>query len=509
MTSQAHPNANIISDKEITLMHLENQPCRGISADDAEFLANFSEDSKKKVLRKVDLRLVPMFVLLYLVAYIDKTNIGNAKIEGLLPSLHMDGIQYNIALTIFLIPYVLAEVPSNIILNRLKRPSIYLGSLIFLWGIIMTCTGFVQNFAGLVVIRFLLGLFEAGFLPGAVLVISKWYLPNETQTRIAILYTSAASGGAFSGLLAFGIAKMDGVGGYDGWRWIFIIEGLATILMAVACYLLLLDSPSLSPGWLTSDEIRFLEVRQIANSGQDGHQSSFDKRALISALTDWKIYLLIFATWSNAVPNYALKFTMPDIITTMGFSSAKAQLLTIPPYAVGAFSAYFFSVFADRYTWRMPFILIPQLCLIVAFAILFSKAASIKDNIALCYFGVCLACFGMYPILPGVNAWNVSNILNPQKRAIAIGYLICMGNAGGIIGSFIYRAEEKPRYPSGYGTSFAFAAAGIVAVLALEFLLWKGNKKNENISEAEALEEYTEEELRRMGEKSPLFKYIL
>ncbi|CAG7932935.1 unnamed protein product [Penicillium olsonii] len=157
------------------------------------------------------MRLVPMFVLLYLVAYIDKTNIGNAKIEGLLPSLGMGGIQYNIALSIFFIPYVPA----------------------------------------------------AGFLPGAVLVISKWYLPNETQTRIAILYTSAASGGAFSGLLAYVIAKMDGTAGYEGWRWIFIIEGLATILMAVACYTLLLDSPSLSPGWLSPEEIRFLELRQM------------------------------------------------------------------------------------------------------------------------------------------------------------------------------------------------------------------------------------------------------
>ncbi|CAG8108327.1 unnamed protein product [Penicillium olsonii] len=497
-----------MAEKDAAVMHLENQPGNGISVEDAEFLANFSDEAKKKVIKKVDMRLVPMFVLLYLVAYIDKTNIGNAKIEGLLPSLNMSGLQYNIALSIFFIPYVLAEVPSNIILNRLKRPSQYLGFLIFCWGVIMLCTGFVQNFAGLVVIRFLLGLFEAGFLPGAVLVISKWYLPNETQTRIAILYTSAASGGAFSGLLAFAIAKMDGTAGLEGWRWIFIIEGLATVAMAVACYLLLLDSPSLSPGWLSPDEIRYLEARQQAANGHSHHEG-FNKRILWSVLADWKIYLLILANWSNAVPNYALKFNMPDVIQSMGYKAANAQLLTIPPYAVGAISAYTFSVFADRYSWRMPFILIPQCSLIIAFGILFSKAANINDNIALCYFCLCLACFGMYPILPGVNAWNVCNIPNPHKRAVAIGYLICFGNAGGIVGSFIYKADERPQYPTGYGTSLAFTAAGIVAALVLEFSLWKANQRNALMSTVEIEEKYTEDQLRDMEERSPLFKYTL
>lgn len=279
--------------------------------------------------------------------------------------------------------------------------------------------------------------------------------------------------------------------------------------MAIICYLLLLDSPSLSPGWLSADEIRFLELRQIADIPQDKNHKSFDMQALTSVLTDWKIYLLIFATWSNSVPNYALKFTMPEIITSMGFTSANAQLLTIPPYAVGAFSAYGFSVFADRYTWRMPFILVPQLSIIVAFAILFSKAAEIEENIGLCYFGVCLACFGMYPILPGVNTWNVSNNPDPYRRAVAIGYLICMGNAGGIIGSFIYRADEKPHYSTGYGTSFAFAAAGIVACLTLEGLLWRSNKRNARLTEYEIRQRYTERELQAMAERSPLFKYTL
>jgi MFS family permease len=222
-----------------------------------------------------------------------------------------------------------------------------------------------------------------------------------------------------------------------------------------------------------------------------------------------------------------MKFTMPQIITGMGFTSARAQLLTIPPYALGALSALVFSIFADRYSWRMPFIVVPQVTQVVAFSILFTHAAEIEDNIPLCYCAVCLACAGylsstmfklsyqsltpsrMYPILPGVNAWNVANTPNPVKRAIGIGYLICMGNVGGLIGSFIYKESEAPRYVTGYGNSFAFASAGIVGCLLLEFALFKLNKKKALLSEDEIRARYTDTELDEMEEKSPLFKYNL
>lgn len=115
----------------------------------------------------------------------------------------------------------------------------------------------------------------------------------------------------------------------------------------------------------------------------------------------------------------------------------------------------------------------------------------------------------MYPILPGVNAWNVSNVVDPSRRAIAIAYLLAMGNAGGIIGSYIYIEKEKPKYPTGFGASFGFAAAGIVACLALEYCLWNSNKRNAKLTEEEVRAKYTNEELEEMGEKSPLFKYNL
>ncbi|KAM5350969.1 hypothetical protein ACJ41O_003692 [Fusarium nematophilum] len=496
---------------KVDVAHHEGNVNRGLTEEELAFVANFPEEKRKKLLAKIDWRLMPMLVLLYLVAYIDKANIGNAKIEGMLPDLKMTGDQYNIALSIYFIPYILGEVPSNMILDKFRKPSQYMATIMLIWGGIVIATGFIHNFAQLCTVRTLLGLFESGFFPGAILIISKWFLPNETQTRVAILYTSAATGGAFSGLFAYAIAKLDGVGGIEGWRWIFIIEGIFTVLGAVGTWFLLVDSPQLS-NWLTDEEKRYLILRQatrrVTNSGEY-REKGFDKDALLYVIKDWKVYLLTICSWSNAAPNYGLKFSMPSITQGMGFTSSNAQLMTIPPYFCGAISSYILARCADRFKWRMPFIIGPQLCVLVAFSILMAKAEFIKQNLGACYFAVCLACAGMYPILPGVSAWNIDNHPLPTRRAISIAYLNCAGTIGGIYGSYIYKDNEKPKYTTGYGASLGFAVAGILSAITLEAALMQINKRRAKQTEAEIRSKYTEDELELMGDQSPLFKYSL
>ena len=141
---------------------------------------------------------------------------GNAKIEGLEKSLGMTGSDYNVAVAFFFIPYILCEVPSNMILAKFKRPSHYVGIIVVSWGILVTLTGTVKNLASICATRFFVGMFEAGFFPGSIWLISQWYPPQKTQARTAFFYLSSAASGAFSGLLAAGIAQMDGVGGYEG-----------------------------------------------------------------------------------------------------------------------------------------------------------------------------------------------------------------------------------------------------------------------------------------------------
>lgn len=253
-----------------------------------------------------------MLALLYLCSHIDRANIGNAKIEGMIDDLGMTGVQYNTILAIFFIPYVLFEVPSNVLLKKFKRPSTYLGILVVAWGIIMTCTGLVNNYGSLMAVRVLLGIFEAGFFPGAIYLCSYWYMPKDLALRISYFYCASALSGAFSGLLAAAIAEMDGVGGYEGWRWIFIIEGLATVVLGVACFFLLIDTPALSTRWLEPDEIQYLELSMfIKQGGRIEHDTGFKWRDLMMVLTNWRVYMQAWFLFAQSSLSYGTYFPPP------------------------------------------------------------------------------------------------------------------------------------------------------------------------------------------------------
>jgi MFS family permease len=212
---------------------------------------------------------------------------------------------------------------------------------------------------------------------------------------------------------------------------------------------------------------------------------------------------------ASSVPTYALKFTLPQIMVNMGFNSTDAQLLSAPPYIAGAISAIIVATFADKFRWRVPFIVGPLLSLMVAYAVLFTFSAKISSHVALCYTFVHVATISVYPVIPGGNTWLVNNMGSPEKRAQGIALMIGLGNCGGIIGSFIFLDAEKPRYQTGWGTALGFIIGGILAASSMEAAYLWINKRRDRISEAEVREQYTEEDLQRLGDRSPLFRYTL
>ncbi|KAL4895493.1 major facilitator superfamily domain-containing protein [Aspergillus ambiguus] len=490
---------------------IDNFQVLGLASEDADFYRNFSEERKKRVMQKVDLRLVPMLSVLYLISHLDRSNIGNAKILGLPEDLGLSGLQYNIALSLFFIPYVLLEVPSNILLKKFKRPSVYLGILILSWGTIMTLTGVVRGFGGLLTVRLLLGIFEAGFFPGSVYLCSFWYMPRDLGTRVASFYCASALSGAFSGLLAAGISKMDGVGGYEGWRWIFIIEGLLTVVLGVLSFFLLIDSPRLSSKWLDQDEIRYLDIQHFIKEGgqfkEDYQGTSW--RDIWDMMLNWRIYLLASIMICQSACAYGTKFTLPTLTKAMGYEGTNAQLMTVPPYIAGAICAIIFCRLGDRYFWRMPFVAIPLLLIITGYAIIVGLKGDLEANIGPGYFAIIVACMGIYPTYPATASWSMNNLAPSKRRAIGSAFNICIGNTGGIIGSYMYLDRESPTYPTGFGLSLAFGTFSLLVALILELSYMYANKRNGRMTETEIRETYTDEQLLRMGDKSPLFVYTL
>lgn len=181
-----------------------------------------SSINEKALLRKLDLRLLPAVSVLYLLSFLDRSNVANARIEGLTTDLNMTGNQYLTGLTLYFVGYVLFEIPCNIILKR-TTPRLWLPTLTIAWGVVATLMGITQSLSGFFVVRFFLGVTESGLFPGVVYYLSMWYKRRERQYRIALFFSAASLAGAFGGILAWGIAHMDGVAGQAGWRWIFII----------------------------------------------------------------------------------------------------------------------------------------------------------------------------------------------------------------------------------------------------------------------------------------------
>ncbi|CUA75441.1 Putative metabolite transport protein NicT [Rhizoctonia solani] len=255
-----------------------------------ERLSNNDDIEDRALMRKVDWHLLPILTLLYLLSFLDRANIGNAKLDGLTMDIGVQGANYNTALALYFVGYVLWEVPANIVLKRFN-PKIWLPTLALAWGIVSVCQGFVKNQAGLFAVRFFLGTAEAGLFPGVIYVFSVYYKRRERHWRVAVFLGGAAVSGAFGGILAWAIGKMDGVGGRPGWAWIFILEGLLIVVIAIAAYWLVPNWPD-QASFLTQDE----RVRLIARSKNDsaGTSERFDWKYVIQALSDHLVWAYAF-----------------------------------------------------------------------------------------------------------------------------------------------------------------------------------------------------------------------
>lgn len=174
--------------------------------------------TERRLVTKIDWHVVPFLCILYLLAFLDRINISNANVFGLSKQLGLNGDEFNVALVIFFVPYVLFEIPSNILLKRFK-PHVWLSANMFLFGFTTIMQGIVKNYSGLLATRFFLGVFETGMFPGCFYLIGMWYRRHEAQKRYSFFFSSTTLAGAFGGLLAAAIGKMDGVAGYAGWRW--------------------------------------------------------------------------------------------------------------------------------------------------------------------------------------------------------------------------------------------------------------------------------------------------
>ncbi|KAK2041010.1 major facilitator superfamily transporter [Colletotrichum somersetense] len=472
--------------------------------------ASFAHLDEKKILRKMDTRLIPMLALLYLLSFLDRGNIGNAKIEGLQEDLNITPDQYNLCLTVFFFTYAAFEVPSNLLLKKL-RPSVWLPTIMVSWGVVMTLTGIVKNYHGLLVSRIFLGLTEAGLFPGVSYYLTMWYCRHEIQFRQALFFSAASIAGAFSGLLAFGIGKMDGVAGLEGWRWLFILEGILTVLVAFMAFFTLHDFPETAK--FLSEEERAFVIHRLKYQGQvrakaDNHvqvveADGFKWRYVWDAFKDWQIWVNILVYWGIVCPLYGISLFLPTIIRNLNYTSSTAQLMTVPIYITAAVLAVIVAYVSDKLGKRSPFIVGFLCIMIVGFSMCISSS-----NPKVVYAGVFIAACAIYPAFPGIISWLSNNLSGSYKRSVGMAIQIGMGSLGGAMASNFYRQKDAPHYVLGHALMLGFIGLGIVAALILiSSYVWVNNARDRRMAEGEH-ERYTVEELADQGDKAVTFRYM-
>ncbi|KAJ7123752.1 putative MFS transporter [Mycena epipterygia] len=422
------------------------------------------------LIRKQDLRIVPLSAAIYLLCYLDRSNIGNAKIlnsethNDLLSETHMTNFQYTIALMVFLIAYAIFEVPSNMLLKKLS-PSRWIAFLMFSWGALTMGLGGTKSFAAVTVVRFLLGAFEAGLFPGLVYYLTFWYRSEERSMRVAIILASATLAGAFGGAIAFGVGHMNRSGGLSAWRWLFILEGLPSCLSSVLVLLYLPDYPETAT-WLTDGEKKLAE-RRLKGHASIGSSEAMTWVDVKATLSDWRLYAHYALYFGVSPPFSSLSLFTPSITAGLGFKSLKANLMTVPPYAVAYVVTVATSWSADKFNSRGLHCAVVSLIGAVGFM---ASALLPADAYVPRYVCLIIAAAGSFASIPPLLGWITSNVYSTSVTGLAIALNISFGAPGQIVGVWIYKADEAEKgYPTGHWTNAAlllFVSVGCIALLA-------------------------------------------
>ena len=330
--------------------------------------------TRKKLMRKVDVHLLPLLIVMYILNFLDRNNLSQARLGTLEKDLNMHSTDFNLATSILFVGYILMQLPSNLIITRVK-PSRYIGIVMFIWGAISAAQGGAQSFAGLVVARFFLGFVEAPFFCGAIMLMSSWYTRQELAHRIAWFYSGTSLANAFGGLIGAGVmGNLSGAHGIAGWRWLFIIEGSITCGVAIIAYFILPNYPH-STSWLKHEEREYAEWRLLEDTGEaDITTASGLFEGLKMAVKDYRIYVFTLLQHVSLLTQ-TFQYFFPSIVKTLGYSSIETLLITAPVWIATFLISLVVTYTSGKYGDRSMHIIVLQAVAVVGNIIVVSTTS--------------------------------------------------------------------------------------------------------------------------------------
>ncbi|KAM0418825.1 hypothetical protein ACHAPT_012266 [Fusarium lateritium] len=427
---------------------------------------------EKRLKLKLDLRLFPSLMIMYILNYIDRNALPIAKLAGISEELNLSSVQFATAISILFVGYLLVQVPSNLFLSKL-RPSLYLPFAMAVWGVVSGATAAVHSYGGLIAVRFILGFCEAPFFPGAVFLCSSWYKPNELSLRVALLFGGSMLSGSFGGLMAIGITeRMVDVAGLSSWRWLFIIEGALTVAFALAFVFTLPNYPH-NTRWLTEKEAIVAQYRMISDAGGNAGPDTTMAQGFKLMIRDVKVWAMMV---NHLLITLCASFTnfFPTIMATLGFERKITYAMLSIPYLTGFCIVLVTCWHADRQKERTWHIVVNLSVCIVGLAIMGATLAVPARIIAsiLMISGVTSA--------SNINlAWIGSSVPSPPpKLAASIASVNMVGNIGNVVGGYLFPASQANRYPMAVGVE---GGSAILAICGVLFYRWYLNRQNHRI----------------------------
>ncbi|KAG7091133.1 hypothetical protein E1B28_010187 [Marasmius oreades] len=458
-------NSSVLGDVDVskspTLPAVSSSE-EGISSyDDREGL---DQDLEKRLLRRIDIRILPLLGILYSLALIDRTNLGVARIAGMGEDLGLTiGNRYSIVSCLYFVPYTLLELPSNIALRSIGSRNL-LTACVVSWGAVQLAMAFVPNWKYLAACRVLLGVFEAGFFPALVFIISTWYKRHEVQKRLAAFYLVSILAGGFSAIFAYALSLLSGIAGLAGWSWIFVIEGGITIVFGVVAWFFLPDFPE-SNSFLTREETEMV-LSRIEEDRGDSVSDSVTTAKVFEHLSDWKVWIFGLMFLCATIPAYAIGLFVTVILSGMGWGLRDSLLLSAPPYGFAAATVFAFAWLSDRHRLRALYMAV-QTVMTIAGLVITGFAGRPGPR----YFGLFLANAGSAGCIPGILAYAANNVVSHSKRAVSTAIIISFGGAGGVIATTIFRQKDFPRYIPGVviAISFQVLLLGLLGMTTVYF----------------------------------------
>ncbi|OBT68535.1 hypothetical protein VE03_01673 [Pseudogymnoascus sp. 23342-1-I1] len=448
-------------------------PRRGSTSTTQSFQL-YTPDEERAVVRKFDKRLVLFVALLYMLSFLDRSNIGNARIAGMDVDLNLYSDQYEWILTSFYITYIMFEWMS--LLWKIIPAHIYVSVIVMSWGIIASLQALSTSFVTSIILRLLLGIGEAGFT-GIPYFLSFFYRKEELALRTGLFISAAPLATSFASALAWAILKLGENGPIAPWRLLFLVEGFPSVIVSVIAWHVIPDGPAKAK-YLTVRERKVARLRLRRRQGGAATKGGLKWREVLETILDPKAYLTAFMFFFTNMAFSSMPVFLPVIIRSMGHSSVVSQALSAPPYLMSFFVVILTAYLSDRLRSRSAFVIFHALFSCSGYLVL-ALAERFGLGVWWRYAAIYPAAIGFFSVITIVITWTINNQESESKQGAGFAMLQLVGQCGPLVGTRLYPDVDAPYYTRGMaGCAGAMVMVATLAVI-LRFYLSRKNRSNE------------------------------